>query len=652
MFIDDNIQNRVRQRLLDKYGEELAFRIERGVNQAAGLWTEEDGNPDEFEAFCEKYFIGSEKEFEEAFDKFDTIFESIDGHFNAMQLNLREPLDLDLGELRPVDILLGEYDPSAHLTDDLYKNKLAFVVLINFPHYDLNEKKAFAEAWSPRDWALTRMGDRFLSRVPASVQQKRTKVLTEAEAYISEYNIFMGNLRDRKGEQLFPENLKLISHWGIRDELKIQYGQDDGLPKQKMIYSVMQKIITQDIPGDVINNSDLVWNVFENSVTHDGKPIDFAPEPNNRYHHILNVFRIMQDIDKYYPSFPTYIRRKSELEREMPEDEVENLFTELLSSPELLQVASLIKKRLGRDLEPFDIWYDGFKPRSGLSKTDLDAKVAEKYPDLGAYRHDVKNILMSLGFSAEQALFLAPRIQVDATRGAGHAWGAEMKEGKAHLRTRIAGEGMDYKGYNIALHELGHTVEQTFTIHKVDYHSIQGVPFSGFTEAFAFIFQGRDLELLGMQKEDKNARHLKTLDNFWGTAEIMAVSLVDMKIWHWLYNHPDASAEALKKATMDIASDIWNRFYADAFGHYDETILAIYSHMIDYPLYLADYPLGHVIQFQIEKHMEGKNMADEMERMCSAGNILPQVWMKEAVGSEISVEPMLEATRQALEIIS
>jgi hypothetical protein len=71
--------------------------------------------------------------------------------------------------------------------------------------------------------------------------------------------------------------------------------------------------------------------------------------------------------------------------------------------------------------------------------------------------------------------------------------------------------------------------------------------------------------------------------------------------------------------------------------------------MIDYPLYLADYSLGHLIQFQIEQYIKDENLGAEMERICSIGNILPQVWMKRAVGSEISVRPLIEAARTALD---
>ena len=36
-----------------------------------------------------------------------------------------------------------------------------------------------------------------------------------------------------------------------------------------------------------------------------------------------------------------------------------------------------------------------------------------------------------------------------------------------------------------------------------------------------------------------------------------------------------------------------------ASGETDQEILAIYSHMIAYGLYLPDYPIGHIIAFQV-----------------------------------------------------
>jgi hypothetical protein len=237
---------------------------------------------------------------------------------------------------------------------------------------------------------------------------------------------------------------------------------------------------------------------------------------------------------------------------------------------------------------------------------------------------------------------------VDAARGAGHAWGAEMKSQKSRLRTRVGSGGMDYKGYNIAVHELGHNTEQTITLHDVDYYAMKGVPNTAFTETWAFIFQSRDMELLGLKNKDANAENLRTLDSYWSMYEIMGVSLVDMKVWNWLYKNPNATAEQLKDEVISAAKEVWNKYYAPVFGIKDQTILGIYSHMIDYPLYLPAYPIGHIVEFQIEQFIKGKNIATEMVRMLSQGKLVPQIWMKGAVGTELSVKPILAATEEAL----
>jgi len=127
--------------------------------------------------------------------------------------------------------------------------------------------------------------------------------------------------------------------------------------------------------------------------------------------------------------------------------------------------------------------------------------------------------------------------------------------------------------------------------------------------------------------------------------------LVDMDAWHWLYEHPEATPAELKVAVIEIAKKVWNEYYYPVIGKKDSEILAIYSHMIDNGLYLPDYPLGHLISFQIEQYIKGKNLAKEMERMCVQGRINPIYWMKGAVGAELSAEPMIAAAREALRIV-
>ncbi len=295
--------------------------------------------------------------------------------------------------------------------------------------------------------------------------------------------------------------------------------------------------------------------------------------------------------DPYFPTEPTLIARKFDIEREIPEARVKSIFENILTSPLVPKMAKLIQKRLGRPLEPFDIWYNGFKPQGKYSEAELDKIVSAKYPTADAYKADIPNMLMKLGFSKERAEYLAANIIVDPARGSGHAMGAGMKSAHAHLRTRVGKSGMDYKGFNIAVHEMGHNVEQTFSLNMIDHYLLSGVPNTAFTEAIAFVFQAHDLDLLGVTSNDPQAEAMKTLNDFWMTYEIAGVGLVDMGVWHWMYDHPDATPAQLKEATIAIAKDIWNKYYAPVFGRKDVLLLGIYSHMIDSFLYLPDYTI-------------------------------------------------------------
>jgi hypothetical protein len=634
--------------LVTANGNEFKERITRGVKQTTALWTSKDGDYKQFSEFCKSNF---EKNQESLFERINTNFEILLGNFNKMSLDLKKPLHIGTEEILNIDNLFGGFDPSSHLIEDLFQNKIAFMVTLNFPFYSLKEKTDLGPKWSRKEWAYARVGDIFTSRVPSELIQKFSEESTSADTYISEYNVFMGNLVNDKNETLFPSELKLISHWGLRDELKSNYNAKNGLEKQKMIYDVMKNIINQTIPKEVINNNKYKWNPGKNLVFENSKEIKFTPEPDTRYQHLLNIFKVQKEMDKFNPKFPTFIQRQFEGSMEIPVEDVEKLFISFISAPEVKQVAQLISKRLGRNLEPFDIWYDGFKARSVIGEDELNKMVSKKYPSKDSFEKNLPNLLTSLQFTKEEASFITSRVTVDASRGAGHAWGAQMKSDKAHLRTRIGKDGMNYKGYNIAVHEFGHNVEQTISLNNVDYYLLNGVPNTAFTEALAFVFQKRDLELLGIKNNDINKNSMMALDNFWSSYEIMGVSLVDIYTWKWLYKNPDATSEQLKQQVIKIATEVWNKYYADVFGIKDQIILAIYSHMIDAPLYLSNYPIGHVIDFQIDKQVENKKFGEEILRIYKTGRIIPQLWMKEAVGNELSVTPMLESVDQALKII-
>lgn len=650
-FIDKTTIQKTIKALVKKYGDSQRFRIERGVTQVSNFWTETDGTKKEFFEFCLRNFVPESDTLEQVFKSLSRYFEVLGGFFNKISLELNRKLHLDIGEIMPIDLMFASYDPSANLTNDLFNNKIAFYIILNFPSYSLDEKNSLGENWTRKQWAYARIGDIFTSRVPSNYLLKISEVATQADSYISQYNIYVGNLIDDSGETYFPKDKKLITHWNLRDEIKSLYGKENALFKQKMIYEVMKHIIYQTIPEKVINSPKYQWNPFKNKIYENGKEIPFKSEANIRYQHLLNNFIARREVDKFFPNYPTYIKRKFELEFEISEKQIEKLFIDLLSSPTVKKVAELIQKRLGRNLEPFDIWYDGFKARSTISEEELTKVIQSKYPNQEAFTNDLPNILKKLGFANDLAEFISENVVVEPSRGAGHAWGAQMRGEKAHLRTRITTNGMDYKGYNIAIHEFGHNVEQTLTLNKVDYYMLNGVPNTAFTEAIAFIFQKRDLDLLGIINNDPNSKYFTALDNFWSTYEIMGVAMVDMYVWNWMYNNSEATVEDLKNAVIKIAQDVWNKYYAPVFGSKDQSILAIYSHMIDYALYLPAYPLGHIIEFQIEKYLENKSFAEQLYRMLVQGRITPRIWMKNAVGSDISVQPLIQSAEEALKEI-
>jgi hypothetical protein len=648
--LDEATVQAVATELIAAHGEAQADRARRGARQVAERWWAEDGDAAAFSTFCREHFLTDEAEIDRTFERIQTAVEQIDGHLHEVRRELTRPLDLDTGQVGRVDRLLGELDLAAHVGEDLFQSKVAFLALLNFPVHSLAERLERSPGWSRAAWAHSRMMDRFALRIPARVAQEITAAFTRADQYIANYNVRMDRLLSADGERLFPDGLRLITHWGLRDELKAQYAAPQGLERQRAILRVMERIVRQEIPERAIDSADLYWTPATNALraVEGGAAVEATREPDTRYARLLDVFHAVRAVDPYSPTDPTFVDRRFNRDREIPAAEVEALLESVLTSAEFRDAAALIRARLGRPLEPFDIWYDGFKARGALGQEELDARVRARYPDVAAFQADLPRILRDLGFSEERAGWLAGKIVVDPARGAGHAMGAARREDAAHLRTRFGAGGMDYKGYNIAIHELGHNVEQVFSLNGIDHWWLNGVPNTAFTEALAFVFQNRDLELLGLPAGGPDARHAEALDTLWGTAEIGGVALVDLGVWRWMYAHPEAAPAELREATLGIARDVWNRYFAPVFGVRDSEVLAIYSHMIVYGLYLPDYPIGHVIAFQVADAMREGSFGERFERVARQGRLTPDAWMRGAVGGPIATRSLLAAARAAL----
>lgn len=651
MAMSDAVIERIADRIAAERGDGCRERALEGVRCAAPLWRDEDGTQTDLEAFCLRQFCATDAERDALFLRLESVLEELYGSALALSRTFSWGVHVDQGPVLPVDAILAEWSPYAHFSDDFYGNKLAFVIHLNFPYKDLDRKLRDGPSWTRHQWAEARLGDQFLDRVPSEASQRLAAAAAEAETYIAGYYLYPSRLRDASGAAgspaySFPADKRLLMHWNVRDEIKALYADPAGLPGQRLLYKAMERVVEGAIPRAFVDSRELTWDPFSGEAhTADGSRANPEREGDGRYDRLLAIFRAERGVDQWCPETPTLIARKFGVEREIPERQVERLFVDALSAPLFGRAADELRRRLGRPLEAFDAWYKGFGDDSSPDEAALDAITRARYPDAKAFKADIPRILGALGFDADLARWLSERIEVDQSRGSGHAMPAAKRSDSVRLRTRVPATGMDYKGYNIACHELGHNVEQVLSLHGVDEYFLAGVPNNAFTEAFAFVFQARDRMLLGLEGAPSSP---SALGDYWSTCEIAGVGLVDMEVWRWMYAHPDCTARDLREATMAIARSVWNRYFAPAYGLKDALILGTYSHMVELSMYLPDYPLGHLVAFQIEAAMAGKPIGPEMSRMCRLGRLAPNQWLREATGSELSAEPLIAAAEREL----
>ena len=474
----------------------------------------------------------------------------------------------------------------------------------------------------------------------------------ELRDYLSGYIISMDHVLSSDMEVLFPEGTRLNCHHGLRDEIKSLYARENPLERQRAISGIVMHIVDQTIPECMIGETSFYWEPKANKVyVKKGKKFvetDFETEPDLRYevlHHNM-IAKMRQDV--MYPEGSTFLSRTFE-DRQMSEEKIVSLLESVVSAPEKKEVAALIEKKIGRKLEPFDIWYTGFSNNEDMNMDELDQMIRKRYPTPMAFQQDLPNILERVGFPEFEAEFLGNHVVVDPVTSGGHANGPQMKGAKAYLRTTFEDYGLNFKGFRIGMHETGHTVEQNVATYMTDYYLLKGIPSSSYTEAMAGLMAYRSLVALGVNPEySAREKQGNALTAFWFVCEMGSEALHEIRVWHWLYDHPDATVQELKTATIDIAKGIWNEYFADIFGVRDVPVFAIYSHFISGALYLHSYPLGNIVLMQLEEYFEGKDFAREMIRMCKIGKLTPDLWMIEATGKPLSSEPLLNSMRKAL----
>lgn len=307
-----------------------------------------------------------------------------------------------------------------------------------------------------------------------------------------------------------------------------------------------------------------------------------------------------------------------------------------------------IKKILNRDLCAFDVIFNQFGLLNQDHVGEYDAIVAQKYPELSNFQHAIPDILVRLGFEQTLAQSIAKQIHVVQCRSGGFASFPKMRGGEYILTVSAHDEKMDYMAFVTAMHELGHCVERYLSSEFIDYYTLGEVPGDAFTEAFAFLFDEKCLELLDIEGKSDEHDRTKILNLFWTAYLNCGLALVDMECWRWMYAHPGFSVNELKAAVIKIARDTWNQYYAPIFSEKDSVILAGYSPMFINPLYMPEYAMAIFIQTQLTHYLKDKVLGQEMPRMCGIGKLTPDAWMMNAVGSPISSHVLLILTESVL----
>ena len=598
--------------------------------------------------FCAERFVADGPDLDRLLARLEGALEQVNGHLYEMHRTLRRHSDLAGDDFPVVDDILATFDPAPDLSDQFYRQRIAFLALLNFDRASLRAMLDEGPKWTSALWAAARVAQSFGPRIPKELSQKARMISHACQQWVAKFHIPVGTLVDAAGARWYAPDRALLTHWLVREEIKAQYHTNGGLARQRTLAHVIGRAIDGGIPTAVMDRSAKGdWDPASNTLA----GVAIKPEETMglaRYERWLEQFALSREFDAHYPEHPTALARKFELAREIPEPEVERLLIDLLEHPVRVDLAKLLAARVGRRLEPFDIYFDDIaEARPGA---ELDKAVRERFSDEKAFERDLPMVLRDLGFSPSDADFLGSHIKVEIARGSGHAMRPQLTEYGAWLRTSRLKDQLGWDGFDTAMHELGHNLEQLCSTYFAPRPALRNVPNTACTEAFAFLYQSLGKRVLGLEPEGGHTRafQIDSIQTMLAACQIAGPSLLEIQVWRWLYATPDASVHDLRAEVLRIADHLWKRHYERDFGHDSSHLLAAYQHMIGHPLYLADYTLGHVISHQIRSHMRGKDLASETKRITSIGRFTPDLWMHKAVGTGVSAATLANDTAHAL----
>ncbi len=629
--------------LVAKHGPGHADDIARGVEMCERVWDFSRDKRAAFRAFCLKQYVPRGKKRQQLMSRLDEFHHLLAGSLGAVLKVARAGQDMaDLPELA-VDQVLGAFAPRCHLLEDYRRFKIAAVVQLNFGTDETGAPRTRA-GWAAR--RLSRVGREV---IPAELSAQYASAAGAVDRFISGYNLHLNNIEFGDKRVRFPKGTRLIAHWGLRDYMMSLNGGRNALVRQQAIMGLMRQVVDGEVPAELLDDPQVSWDVPRGRIRRAGQKSwrKVSGQGALRWEKFRKVWQAQRAIDPY-TRHGNLIDNKFLDEREMPEEMVVGMLTDVLASPLAERVACFMRDQLGRELQPFDIYHCDFES-DGPGKAPLPYDIRKRYPTAAALNDAIVEILVSLGWRKKRAQWIRDRIRVDNGRSAGHAWPPQHEHDLQLLRVRVDKGGCDELNFETFMHELGHCVEGVLSSYEMDYKILWGVPNTAFTEGFAFTFQDRTDQVLGRGSEKQGAAaDRQMLMRFWEPFEIGGAALTEIRFFHWLYDNPDATARQMMRAMRKIGDGVWQEFYARILGPDGHGLLSVYSHILWGDFYLAEYPVGYLIGHQVRRHLQGKSLPREMERMCALGEIGPQSWMRAAIGQKISVKPLLDDTDAAL----
>ena len=621
-----------------------AVVVEQCVRVVSARWIETDGTEDEFHAFCLKHYVGDINKKSQLLEKIQEKIEKIFGFSLSLYWSNAWSVMMQTGPLEPIDSIFAEMDPNAHILEDFYRSKLALVILLNFPLLSLDEKRKLANTAACRKrLAQCRLAELCQYRIPFEVRALESSAVSQTFQYLGHLMFDLDRVVTHDGRPWADNPIKVDCHWGLRDQIVLHYQDLMGLSKQIVLAKIWERAILEEVPSayyeDATRHWDPVTNVLFKSDSNESHSNGVFY--TGHYARLCELFEAKKSEDVYSPEMPNFIERSCNQQREISESSTRALLINFLTNPLLSLCADYLKKRLKRPLNAFDIVYNQFGLTETVGVDEHDAIVAQRFPTLSHFKAAIPDLLIKLGFDPQLSRDIASKINVVACRTGGFASFPKMRGGEYILATSMERETMNYMSFSTAMHELGHCVERYLSSEFIDHYILGEVPGSAFTEAFAFLFDSKCLELLGIEENGKDKRKGKILNLFWAAFLNSGLALVELDCWQWMYDHPGFTEAELKSSVIQISRTIWNQYFCPILGERDSVILAGYSPMLINPLYMPEYALAIFIQTQIDHYFEDKILGSEMPRMCRAGRVTPDEWMMAAVGEPISSQVLL-----------